>query len=656
MEEVGNPSIELETSPDTMEQVTLPSPELSATDFMSLFAPQEVTSSLPTDETQDATSPQEVEQSAEVQRQETEAKLISHYGGQLFQYGKYSGTVTEMINTCPGVQGIVDQGFDAFVEAVEPFKVDEITEPKSEDNKENLQNELSPPAPSTDEDENKAPPPPSKVETLKADEKVAVSIQAPAIVASVDAVVAATVTEKVNNRSNDDTPVSETKPEAPAQVSDREVPAVAEVEASYTQAEAKVEAESVPEVVVEAEAATVESEAPSTESAGDSDTYVIPMSPSEQSELLVVPEMGIQQEQVVDEAGKPDVEGKVETPEEAPLEVEGQSFSEAIDEEPEAELPEPVIMHEALHLELEPELEIETALEPKLDVEADVEPAPALEPEAEIATAFDSEVTDDAIEAPSEEQEVTVDSFILEDDTTEAESILEESIIAENFEAEEVAEPETVVLETDEVEKYFEEWRGLAEQEAPVEVAFETIIMQLDAEATPDEAEDEALEQIEVIDEPVFNVEYETLSEETPSETLEMVLETEAHPELYVLLVATKSAKRSVEQLYTACTQEECQVYVEQLVQDLTIILRELGYENPEKIIRDFLRTHSPEALKLLIEELERALYQATVRNLSGRRLHASRRHVRVGKFVQHVMGLLAPKTGHSEGLIFARS
>lgn len=57
-------------------------------------------------------------------RNETIRQLVEHYGGQTFQYGNYRGTITDIIDLCPPVGFIVDQGFDTVVSWIDAYKED----------------------------------------------------------------------------------------------------------------------------------------------------------------------------------------------------------------------------------------------------------------------------------------------------------------------------------------------------------------------------------------------------------------------------------------------------------------------------------------------------------------------------------------------------
>src|SRR5690606_8830026 len=116
-------------------------------------------------------------------------------------------------------------------------------------------------------------------------------------------------------------------------------------------------------------------------------------------------------------------------------------------------------------------------------------------------------------------------------------------------------------------------------------------------------------------------------------------------PELFALLVSIQHTREAVENLYRAKTKEECKIHITQITIELSEVLRDLGYANPEEIIKAFLYGHSPEYLKDLVQELENMLRRAVVREVRHRRFaHAKNRHVRLRKVVGYVMRALTPK------------
>lgn len=205
----------------------------------------------------------------------------------------------------------------------------------------------------------------------------------------------------------------------------------------------------------------------------------------------------------------------------------------------------------------------------------------------------------------------------------------------------EVREPSVDVVESEEtlqadmgISTYFDTWREVAHDEPPLEELFSTIADQLESTLIQDD--EETAVELEFIAH--HHVEAEVDDEELASSS---------HPEIATLYKSVRSASKAVEALYTARTKEECAFYIQQIVQELTIILRSLGYENPELVIRSFLSSHSPESLKSLIAELENSLRRAMVREIQQRRAsHAKNRHTRLSKFVGFIMQALAPNSG----------
>lgn len=100
-------------------------------------------------------------------REATMERLTSHYGGQLFQYGKYHGTISEMLDMCSAVKSTLGDGFDAVVSMIDDYKVDEIIlEEKTSDEESNPDENIL----SLNHDEKKPHDKP-KVEVDKKDEK-----------------------------------------------------------------------------------------------------------------------------------------------------------------------------------------------------------------------------------------------------------------------------------------------------------------------------------------------------------------------------------------------------------------------------------------------------------------------------------------------------
>lgn len=165
-------------------------------------------------------------------------------------------------------------------------------------------------------------------------------------------------------------------------------------------------------------------------------------------------------------------------------------------------------------------------------------------------------------------------------------------------------------------------WTELARREAPLAVAVTQMVQDL--------MMTETLDGIEMIQS------YDNISSE--------IFET-ASPELYALYAAVVSVRETVDRLYAAKTQQECRECIDQLTIELTVILTNLGYENPERIIREYMMSHPIDSLKLLIRQLEQALryriYQEA-RKVSLQTQQVSLpRHERLGKITAYIMALL---------------
>lgn len=190
--------------------------------------------------------------------------------------------------------------------------------------------------------------------------------------------------------------------------------------------------------------------------------------------------------------------------------------------------------------------------------------------------------------------------------------------------------------------EYFSNWHELAIQETPFETLVVEVIEALETElaSTPSESTEDDVEALR------FQTELSTSEDaEKYVEVSDEVLKAEAPLELYGMLVTVTSARQTVEKLYAATTKEECATYIEQLSAELSELLRGLGYENPELIIKAFLAQHSPQALYSLVHELEvvlRKVAQSRVALHRAQQLHGAHyRKRRVGKVTGFVMRAL---------------
>jgi len=225
-------------------------------------------------------------------------------------------------------------------------------------------------------------------------------------------------------------------------------------------------------------------------------------------------------------------------------------------------------------------------------------------------------------ELPTKEETVEAPIVAIQDEPHEA---IELSDFIDN-EADEVfyeAENDEPISETIEDEKtelsvveVFDSWQELAEENVPLEEFLVAMVEELSSE-------------VQVVPQTAQEVVIET------DEVLEKV-----SPELQSMLAEIVTIKAAVERLQHAKTKEECSTEVEEIITRMTELLRLLGYDNPEKIIRDFLYTHPLSSLFELIEALEISLrqriQQEAVRSQQKGSVH--KRHLSFGKFVLYVV------------------
>lgn len=251
-------------------------------------------------------------------------------------------------------------------------------------------------------------------------------------------------------------------------------------------------------------------------------------------------------------------------------------------------------------------------------------------------------------------------SFNVDDETPIfANADLESVYAPERLETDTVVDTEPLVQATtpetvkDELFENYEGWRMLAKAKAPLGEVFTAISEQLDGTAEQgdeiaskkdqsDTVLDSVLIEAESYDSEPSEESYveQALAQFDASEdTFDEVFEEEARPELHALFTAVRTVTVTIEKLYTATTKEECATYIEQLSAELSSILRALGYEHPELIVRDYLYSHSPESLKQLVSQLEQAARKAMYREMLQRKSqNATDRHTRLGKFVGFIM------------------
>lgn len=286
---------------------------------------------------------------------------------------------------------------------------------------------------------------------------------------------------------------------------------------------------------------------------------------------------------------------------------------------------------------VEPTSDVETVTKPILDVIATTEPTELIEDAKPEGIASE-------IEQSKHREEMFVEVFESEVELNlEAEDDVLEDIIEESLSVEEIKSEQKV----DEVYEFFEYLSDAAKEEPSLEDFFIEMIDVLDS--TNDDSTVELAKTTEIETDPpkaqdnlhVFMdlEEIEVSENEEVLEAFDQELRQEARIELVALLVSVKSARKSVELLFEAKTKEECMLHLSELKVELILLLQSLGYENAETIVRDFLKSHSPQALKNLINELEKSLRRSAYRTAHAKQAHRQKtRHARLGKFIQFIM------------------
>lgn len=532
-------------------------------------------------------SPQEnLEAKAEIDVQKLIDELEAYFGGQKFQYKTYTGTVTDIVNQCPYAEFKLKKGFDAFVDWIEPHKY--IENPEESENTNNDEVET---APSEDLVAKQDTQPAQKTETTVAFESSRHE--------KAEKIEKLEKVEKPEKSGKSELQQASVKSEPVAQeqkASEAPVVSLAETPALNTVEQKEEPAEKAIEVVI----APVE---------------VV-------KEALIEPTITREPEAAAAIA--------IETLAAKPAkELVHEEQSDIVSETPEvSELdhaPE-------LSVEQQPEI-LETYIEEAVSDDVAFEEPSVLE--RSIISAEEAEVAETHLDVADEIEE---SEEVFENEVSEiAEDVFEE---VSNVAAKEIAEE--IIQENVE---YFEEWQEIAQEEAPLDIAFITMTEGLDAKQG--EVELEYAEGLLAAPNEVLNEEFDEI--ELPSDADE----TNSQQKLRTLLVAVQTSKQAVEKMYSAKSKEECATYIDELTTELIVVLRALGYENPEKIIRDFLYSHSPESLNNLIQELEFALRRTLNRQARQLRAHhVQNRHARLGKFVGYIMQALSfkkPPLGEAE-------
>ena len=264
------------------------------------------------------------------------------------------------------------------------------------------------------------------------------------------------------------------------------------------------------------------------------------------------------------------------------------------------------------------EIVVPETAEQKAEVEITV-PEAAPEASAEAATIVERRVIDE--EVISEDAPVKMAEIIEEKVPTEKEDVLLEALVQEQ------ASTEIEPIEEVKSFEYFEQWQELAKEETPLDELFVSIVEQLPTQ------EYETAEMTELTDDEIEN------------------LDKNISPELRVMFVEIQKVKKVIEKLYTAKTKEECDAYVEELVLTLTQLLRSLGYDNPEKMIRDFISNYPLSSLYELAEALEQTLRLNITHEATKVVIHnpVQKRHISFGKFVLYMLQTLSGKSAATD-------
>jgi hypothetical protein len=328
---------------------------------------------------------------------------------------------------------------------------------------------------------------------------------------------------------------------------------------------------------------------------------------------------------------------KVDTSREKNKKQPTQSQVEAVVEVlQEPEVFKPVINIDAPNITNKPEQDVKTE---KTDLVAD-EPSP----EMAATQHLESFQTDSPEEDVPAEVNDAADSQSIEELQTNTD-LIDEVLLNEDIE-----KPQST-----QVVAQFENWQEFAKDEPLLDELFITMSEQLDTELF-----------IEETDEAVINTESDVQSDTEPTaieyafedfqkaeilqdlqgqEIFDSLLSEQASAELVTLLTAVRVSKKSVEKLYGAKTKEECAQYLNEIIVELTHILEALGYKYPEYYVRDFLSGHSIEALRSLINELEKSLRHAMYREVRQTQRHqAKHRQTRLGKFASYIMQAASSK------------
>lgn len=498
----------------------------------------------------------------------TIAELRAYYGDTILHYGKYSGTVEEVIDKCPAALFQVRRGFDSFVSWIDRHQVQGAVEDENEDEegKELVSDDIVEP---------KAKDIEEKVVTKEA-------VQQP--IQQTDKIIEKNDHNKLADTAGDDSAVQGQK--APANIHE----------------------EVSNEITIDA---------PETPVQKDSE----PESKTEASSLVVL-----------QEESEPEVEGSA-FKSEVDYELEDTATDELV-------LDDTPLSKEADFSDELPQIEPTETQPDIIEVTADDGVDATLQSDR-VEEVDENGVVDEVLEKTvlsTEDMEVSLDSEVPEIESSAIDMPIFERIEEALLEPDDEANESYDRVELNEVIERFEAWRDDAKAETPIDELFIKAVEDLDATFTEASIGADVTEEVLRSETEVSYEEFD-LSSEDVIEQFDVSIEDEASPELYAMLLAVKSSRKTVEKLYTAKTKQECAEYINEIIIELSTVLRALGYDDPERIIRDFLSGHSPESLKNLIVELEKSLRHTVYRGVNARKAHGvSKRQGRVSKFINYIM------------------
>lgn len=193
----------------------------------------------------------------------------------------------------------------------------------------------------------------------------------------------------------------------------------------------------------------------------------------------------------------------------------------------------------------------------------------------------------------------------------------ERNIIAEaSYEAIGDLAQEPIIIPSSEILK---EWQDFGENKQPLEIALVSMV--------------EALSQFEDTDN----------GEESKKPNMMSVIDA---PELQIVLRRVEKSRTALERLMNATTQEECHENVCELIKEVSQLLTLIGYENPNRVIQNFIAHHSIQSLRDLLEYLEVSLRYSLEKQstISITMKRDSRHGSQLAKFAMRLLTLFVPQ------------